>query len=359
MKKAMIAVIAGILLVAVGLGVFLMAGLTGGLSGFTFNAFDEELVNRQTFTASSLEDISVEYSFESVQLFATGGNEVVLEEYMNQDEEELKARIDNSGGRLSISHGQRPISIGLFGLRASVKLYLPESWAGKLRLSTSSGSIRSEDDFSSLKALEARASSGSVRLDEIETTGDILLSASSGSLSARRLAAGGSIRLEASSGSVRPGEVTAGGDIYASCSSGSVDFESAVAKTVEAKANSGGVRFGRLEGEFRLSSSSGGVKVDAGAGHGQAETSSGGVRMALDQLTGDLNLKTTSGSCRLTLPQDASFTIQASTTSGGIKLPQGQVEYNEKKNQASGSFGSGAHSVMMKASSGGVRLEWR
>lgn len=360
MKKALVALIVVIAVLAVGLVAFMVMGITGGMpGGFGFLNARVELANRQTFPASQLRALSMRYSLEEITLLPADGDDIVLEEYFSSWDEGMKAQVETQGDRLNIRQGNRPNLFGLFSWRGEIKLYLPDSWQGELELESRSGTIVSESELN-LQALEAKASSGSIRMSTVRAVGDIALTCTSGSVRAERLQAGGEVQMNTTSGSVRAGTVEAAA-ITAEANSGSVHFEQATAGTVEAGTTSGGLRFERLDGQFKLKSSSGGVKVEAGAGFGTASATSGSVEVRLDSLEGDVSLKASSGSCKLYVPPGSAFTFSARVSSGGIHTPDdGALSYNQKGNEAQGSFGSAppTHNVEMEATSGSVRLNW-
>lgn len=361
MKSVLIVVISIILVIAIGLAVVMGLLIAGKLPQ---NAFDFsptlELANRQTFDAASLSQVSISYRSDSVELYVTDGDEVVLEEYFSNWKEEYLARTSINSGHLQISQGERRsgISFGFFSWNSKIKLFVPRQWLGSLSAETSSGSIRCEDSLQ-LASFSAKASSGSVRIASVQSAGAITLSASSGSVHAENLDAEGDITLSASSGSIRIGTAH-GANIYAEGSSGSIQFENAAGAIVRAKASSGSIKFGRLDGAFDLKNSSGSIRVESGTAHGTATGSSGSIRVSLSALDGDVSLQGTSGNVRLAVPNGTAMHFSASTTSGSISSPDDDaLSYNQKGNQASGSFGaSPQHHVNLQASSGSVRLEW-
>lgn len=357
--KTAIKVTIGLVVVAglglVGVLVLSLAGLLPMMGGGVL-----QLVNRQVFPADQLQRVSASYSSEKITLLPSSGNEVVLEEYLSRDDEDAKATISHNGSSLDIQAGNRGWGVSLFGSwRGEIKLYVPQSFWAQLTLSTSSGEIEADHDFT-LGGLTAQASSGAIQLRRVESSGDIALSTTSGAIRAEELRAAGAVRLSSSSGGIRPGRVHAD-DICASATSGKVSFDSAVAGAIEAQTSSGGIHFDYLEGAFRLSASSGGIKVQEGGGHGSAETSSGGINLTLDRLTGDVSITSSSGGSKLQLPRGSSLYFQAQTSSGSIHTPDdGSTSYNQRGNEASGTFGRDpVHTVRLKATSGGVRLEWK
>ena len=356
MKGFVIGMIVVVVVIIIGLGVILGMGLMGTLPDFGFIG-EPELVNRQSWDASSLDDISVIYKSESITLLPSSGDEVVLEEYMSRSDERMLARVNQNGSTLNIESGERPITILSFW-RAKIKVYVPSKWLGDLELGTSSGSVRSEDSFA-FKSFRATSKSGSVRMKGIETDGDITMTASSGSVSSEHLNAGGRVELSSTSGSVKPGRVTAQ-EITGKSSSGSVRFESAGAQRVTASSSSGGVSFDRLDGEFDLHSSSGSVRVEAGNAYGRAESSSGGGNVTIDKLVGNITLSAKSGSSKLYLPSDSSFNFEGRVNSGSIRTPNNDgLAFNQSGKRATGSFGSDPqYNVDMESSSGSVNVEW-
>lgn len=361
MKKLLIVVVCIVSVVGVGLLAFMGLTIAGVLpqGGFRISIAEPELANRQAFTAAQYESISVSYAMEEIDLLPSATDEVVLEEYLSNWDDDMLANIDSGGDALRITAGRRNFGFSFFSWRAKVKLYLPAGWQGALVLENSSGSIESEMDLA-LESLQVTCTSGSIRLQAVFAEEDILLKSSSGSLNSERLTAGGAVQLAATSGSVRPGNVQAADSITASTSSGSVRFDSAAAARVEASATSGSVRFDRLDGEFLLKTSSGSIRVEGGDAFGQANCTSGGLDITLSQLAGDIKLETSSGGCKLELPADSAFNFSAQTSSGSIKTPDNSaLSYNEKGNQANGHFGSApTHTVRMEATSGSVRLQW-
>lgn len=359
-KGFIIATICLVLVVAIGLGAVLVMGLTGNLKAGNLFSFapSMELANRQEFAAGDFDSLLVEYSSERIILLPGQEGRVVLEEYMSRWDEGMLARISTDGRRLDIRAGNRPAGSWM-NWNAEIKLYVPASWAADVSLKNSSGSIRAEDERFSFGAFSAATSSGSIRLGRVTAQGDLRLQSSSGSVNAEQLEAGGSAAASATSGALRLERVQAR-DVELRTSSGSIRVGQAAAERVAASASSGSINFERLDGVFELSNTSGGLHVEGGAGSGSAKTSSGSLRIRLDELNGDLSLNTTSGSCRLSVPGGQAFSFFAQTSSGSIRTPDdGGLSYNQRGNEASGSFGPNpVYRVEMRASSGSVKLEW-
>lgn len=359
MKKVIIAIICVIVAVAIGLVVLMGIGLGGGLKGLGIDmgAF-ADLVNRQTFTASQFEDISVAYKSDSVTLVPHSGDEIVLEEYMSSNDPAQYARVDTSGSSLRIQQGDRT-TIVIFGINYSyIKLYIPEDWMGALDVSSKSGSVKCEDSLR-VSSLSVESKSGSIRLYEVDAEGNVQLNAVSGSIHAERITCGGTATFSSASGSIKPGDVTAR-DITAEGTSGSVKFGLARADIITASCSSGSINFEQIEGVFDIDAKSGSIHVDSGGGHGTLDNTSGSIKITLDKLTGSLTANNTSGSIKLHLPMETGIDFSAQSRSGGIHTPfDDSLNYNKSGNQASGTWGTAPlHKVACQTASGGIRLEW-
>jgi hypothetical protein len=127
-------------------------------------------------------------------------------------------------------------------------------------------------------------------------------------------------------------------DLKIDNTSGKIDIEQ-INGTIEAQTESGGIDADHLSGTLNLSSTSGGIHLNDASGVMALSTVSGGIEANHIQLQGQSRLTTTSGGIKfqgtldpygsyhmeavsggihLTLPSNAAFKLDASTTSGGI-----------------------------------------
>jgi hypothetical protein len=121
--------------------------------------------------------------------------------------------------------------------------------------------------------------------------------------------------------------------------SGNVEIEQ-ISANIEAQTVSGGIEASNLSGTLKLSSTSGDIHIDNANGTMTLSTISGGidahniqlqVQSSLTSTSGDINfegsldprgsyhMEAVSGSINLTLPANAAFKLDASTTSGDVK----------------------------------------
>ena len=103
MKRTIVILIVVLALLALALlGVMIAGIVNGGLNLGRVWPGSAGLVNTQTLSLEGVDTLSVDYISESVRFYAGNGDEVVVKEYMNRDEQELFARITREGGTLRI-----------------------------------------------------------------------------------------------------------------------------------------------------------------------------------------------------------------------------------------------------------------
>lgn len=215
-----------------------------------------ELVNTQEIAMDEIQKISICYISESIKLYETEGDTLILKEYFNEDDPELFAKIEKEGDAILIRNGIRPVLFSF--LRGYVELFIPKGYYGVLHAKTVSGKIKAEDRLV-LSELTISNTSGRIELKDI-TAGNAVLSTVSGA--------------------IEVGDMKAVADVH---------------------------------------STSGAIRVASAAGSGCYHTVSGAIEVAYHAVTGDIQAGTTSGRIRLLLPWDLSFTIGASSVSGAIQ----------------------------------------
>lgn len=340
MKKILIAAIGVVSVIIVALVVLLAVGISKG--GFDMSwGLRAELRNRQAFSAAEVDSLMVKYGSESIYVFPSDTDEIILEEYDTHWAEGKAAVTSLSGGTLKITQGSRPIMIGIFLYRESfVNIYVPSDWCGDMDIECSSGSVKAEE-YLELRSMSVKCTSGSIRLGKISADADLHISANSGSIRYEALTAGGSIEMKCTSGSIKGGSLTAAEALNVHCSSGTI-------------------RLDAIYGDFEVSTTSGSVKISDVRGQGHIEAGSGSISIALNELTGDLSTKTTSGSIKIDVPENLGFYFGAAVGSGSIKTPfDDYLSYNKSGNEASGAAGdSPQHMLSCKAGSGSIRLAY-
>ncbi|MEJ8303592.1 DUF4097 family beta strand repeat-containing protein [Saccharibacillus sacchari] len=143
-----------------------------------------ELVHTVSLPLDGVNAVRVKYIAESFVLGHSRNGELVVREYMNLNDDELKAEVAKKGTGIEIRHGKRRG----FKLRSRIEIDVPADWRGKLSLSTIYGSIRTSEDWK-LEALNAETTGGELEFGAVESK-RVKLSSSNGGVNVRALDSG-------------------------------------------------------------------------------------------------------------------------------------------------------------------------
>ncbi|HET9839720.1 MAG TPA: DUF4097 family beta strand repeat-containing protein [Candidatus Angelobacter sp.] len=178
----------------------------------------------------------------------------------------------------------------------------------------------------------AKTGSGNITIERI--TGDTRISSGSGNLKINSVK--GVLYCDTGSGNVRAQEIA--GDVVASAGSGNIEVQQSGGS---AKAETG-------SGTIRLSGVKGGLRAQAGSGdiHVQGEP------------TSDWRLGAGSGNISLKIPAQASFNIDARTSSGSLTVRhpvtmQGSISHNHLQGKA----GNGGVLLDLHTGSGDIEVD--
>lgn len=200
----------------------------------------------------------------------------------------------------------------------------------RLRSSTGSGSQTIEGVGG---PVEATTGSGGVTLSAIGA--DARATTGSGSITVNGIK--GQLRASTGSGGIRGTGVA--GAIIAGTGSGTIDLEQVSAGDVELSTGSGGITLTGVKGGVRARTGSGSIRVNG-------------------EPTATWNIRTGSGSIHVRLPQNASFDLDASTSSGSINADHpvtllGRISRREMR----GKVRNGGPLLDLGTSSGSIHIE--
>jgi len=274
------------------------------------------LVNEQRFDAAEIQDLSIAYRSAQVKVLPTigGQNEIIVREYMKPNNTAYYAKIEQRGNALRVEQGKVPF---LIPLRVHVQIHVPEDYAGDLKLASKSGSVLLAG-LKHLNVMNLRVTSGNCRVAGVAATAmsaDII----SGSLKLSQVQVADQFGMLVKSGRIRLSQVAAG--------------------------------------QFTVNATSGSIHGVDVSGQGSWTAHSGTIKLALRQLTGDLNLNAHSGAIKLTMPQDASYRYQLESHSGRVTSPERAVKEHVADGYQAGYVGPTAkHLITGRAHSGSIKL---
>ncbi|HEY6307796.1 MAG TPA: DUF4097 family beta strand repeat-containing protein [Candidatus Angelobacter sp.] len=181
--------------------------------------------------------------------------------------------------------------------------------------------------------LTAKTGSGNVTVDDV--AGDARISSGSGDLKINGVK--GTLRAETGSGNIHAEGVA--GEITASAGSGNIEMHQVAAGDIKVETGSGNVKLHGVKGGLRASTGSGDIQAEGEATH-------------------DWRLGAGSGNITLRLPAQASFNLDARTSSGTLRLnrpvtTQGTIS----KNHVQGKVGNGGVILDVHTGSGDIALD--
>jgi DUF4097 and DUF4098 domain-containing protein YvlB len=266
-------------------------------SVYSSDSMEAELVNTQQIRLDSVESIEIRYSADNITIFQGTSEYLELREYMTENNKRYYADIRETGNRVFIQSGKRPIlNFGRF--RSYVEIYLPAFYRGDLSVETSSGSLESSDSFTFAEAA-FKSSSGRLFFSAIQ----------------------------AEKASFKT-------------SSGQIVVDGVSANNISADTASGSITIGELRGAAK------------------AHTSSGGIKCTVADFSGNIDLAAVSGSVNLTLPRPSAFAFSAKTVSGSISVPFAEDLTGTPKNLSGEVGNSGTMRVDLETTSGSIKVDW-
>jgi DUF4097 and DUF4098 domain-containing protein YvlB len=199
--------------------------------------------------------------------------------------------------------------------------------------------------------LHAESGSGNQEVAGVE--GPVEISAGSGNVKASDV--GGPLRAETGSGNINISNVK--GNVRAKTGSGSITARD-IAGGFEADTGSGNVILEQTaSGAVRVDTGSGEIELRGVRGSLQAKAGSGSIR-ADGFPTGNWGLHTGSGGIRLRLASEASFDLNAHTSSGGLTVNQPvTVQGSMGRKEVHGKVRGGGVPVNVDTGSGNIEID--
>lgn len=350
-KIVLITILCGLI---VFLGVVLGIGARAGAGFYHGFGRQYELAGEWEIPAAEIESLYIDYSMNSndVYLYEGTGENIVIREYVTfKQRKEWFSTIEQKGRSLIIKGKRRHSGFfltGGFNDDAYIEIYLPPSLLAEVDIVTTSGDIRSEKDFESVRSFAVESSSGDIRLQSVAAE-KIIAGASSGSITFDY--AEGNVSAQASSGDIVFHQIV--GDAEISTSSGDIQVLGG-AGLRNCSASSGSIRLADVAGRFDLHTTSGDIYLENGRGYGEAEASSGDIDIRLSGLEGSLDINTTSGEVGIRIPTDVSFTFAFDSSSGEcVTFFDDVLSFNKRGTSAKGDYGSSSDIYINIATSSG------
>ena len=248
---------------AVLLGVsYVMVG--GDVKGF--NSMNNKYIEKTYTCESEIDSITIKEQSGKVVL-KSGDVEAVTVSYSDREDESVY-RISEENGKLSVIHDEK-FSFRFFNINFTERVMtvtVPKSFKGGLDIANSSGSMHLTDITG--ESVAVKNTSGSIHLTNVTSGSDVTVENTSGSISLENVDAQGDVSVKGVSGSIKLSGLKAGGNITLKNTSGSIKG-SIVGKesdySIRAKVVSGSTNLTNSEGgskELNASTTSGSIKIE-------------------------------------------------------------------------------------------------
>jgi hypothetical protein len=319
---------------------------------------DEQPYVTKNFNSSSLKELQVETSGGSISVTGNQSGGFKVEMYVRPNnwngqnkltKEEIEDRLEDydiligTEGNAVIATAKRKKNIEWNerkGISIAFKVTAPRNVATNLK--TSGGSIK----IASLTGTQNFSTSGgSLKIDDLD--GVINGRTSGGSIDVARCSK--DINLHTSGGSIKAEELK--GKIELKTSGGSIQLNNLDGDVV-AHTSGGSIKGERIGGSLDAGTSGGSVRLAGVSGSLKASTSAGSIEVELTSLGKYVDLSTSAGSVRVTMPLDkgVDLNLKGNKVSIPLKNFDGQVE----KDRVLGKMNGGGIPVTLSASSGSV-----
>lgn len=258
-------------------------------------------VRSKTFTVTKGGLLEVSVGVGDIHITPKDRNEVTVQA-SGIDEDDLdRLKMSQSGNTVRVTF--RPRSHGWSSSNVEFDITVPKEFDTDLH--TSGGNIEFTDYIKG--RIKGNTSGGDIRLASVAGTVD--MSTSGGNVRAGDVQGDGELRT--SGGDITIGNVM--GDLDIGTSGGNIDVKS-VGKTLHASTSGGDISVGDVGGEANVSTSGGNIEMGKVSGKASMHTSGGDV--SLRGASGSVKASTSGGDMRL---ENVSGSIEASTSGGEIE----------------------------------------
>lgn len=252
--------------------------------GSSENVRKEEYVRKQEkIEISDINKLKLEFKSSDLNVFFTEENDIRVVQYSYKElREDQLFQVNKTSSNITITENLKPqFHIFYIGFMEQIAydVYIPKTYEKSLEIKAVSGDVEVYENLK-FEDLTISSTSGNIKMGNIEAK-DIKIETISGDIKLQELQ-NDNLKLK-----------TVSGDILA---------ESATGK-IEAKTTSGTIEIKEIEGKVELTSVSGDIKSEN------------------FKITGDSNIKTTSGDVKMYLNQESNCEIGTKTVSGNVTLP--------------------------------------
>ncbi|MDT6951714.1 DUF4097 family beta strand repeat-containing protein [Companilactobacillus alimentarius] len=273
------------------------------------------LIDESEFEFAGLQNIIISYKSASLKVLATDGDKIKIREYMSRSNPNYQVKTDLNGDTLKITQGDVP---RFLSLKLKVQILIPKQFSGLLDVYNHSGKIQVRD-LNNLQQGIVKTQSGIIYGNNLK-----------------------------------------GNEITASAGSGNVTLENICSNDqLVIKTNSGVVNLDSINSvKYQIEAKSGTIKALDLSGAGVIGAKSGTIKIIYKKVTGDITVDSGSGTIKLEMPKEDSYTFDLEATSGVVKMKRNAQLKHDIFNLKEGQVGNNPqYNLKARAKSGTIKVE--
>lgn len=272
-----------------------------------------KLVNTFRQDISELNDITISYKNDQVEIKQSPNNELIIHEYMSRNNERYYLDSTNVGdGQLYIKQGDRPI---MWHIHTKIEIFVPKRYKDKISIINRNGSIVASNVHNSSE-LAVTASNGSINFENtsVET-------------------------------------------LNLFCANGAVKISNMVVSDANIVSNNGSISGMKLTGNYTVKTRNGSVKLTMITGSGDFSSNNGAVKIDFENVIGDIETYTKNGTVKIDVPKDSNIEFLLQSKMGTVKnrLDNTKMKF-EAQGFVQGTLGDPVYKVVGKSDHGTVKL---
>lgn len=269
------------------------------------NQKEKNTVNEITMSLKDVKKLTISYDDENLDFFESPNNNLIIKEYISQNNKKYFANIQKDKESIKISEGGKPVFKDGFTRR--VEVYLPITYSKNLNITITNGNIDISNINLSLDSIYIDCTSGNVDINEIVAT-----------------------------------------NIYLSSTSGEFEIENIVGGNIIIDTTQANINCKKIEGNVSYTTTNGNAQFMCAIGGGNYKVNnSGKLYISYDEVTGDIDCYNKNDNIEILLPASLNFEFEAIAKNGCINTNfQNYLSINE--NLTTAKIGDNAN-VVIKA----------
>lgn len=289
--------------------------------GNIFGNESEHIVYEEEFDVTNIKNINLDWSSGRINIYKSDSDKIrVIQKSKYELKEDELVNIDYKNETISVKEGKKKIGfffLGFGSISTSLDVYLPDKEFEEVYVKISSG--RANVENLNLNKFKVKVSSGKIEISKVISQ-----------------------------------------NIEANVSSGSIEMNDVKTSSLNSEVTSGKIEINNLNTNIlKALVKSGKIDIDGSAKQMDLKATSGKILVDNNVLPESLDVKVTSGSIDVAIPENEGFEASYSVTSGSFKSDfdlYSNMSNLDKKN-GEGKYKNGGNKFNFQVTSGKIRLE--